>query len=676
MTHRPLPLIAVIALLLAVPFSSLSARQFEPPPKSAGDPAEQAAPAPDESAAPTVDSILEAHRAGKPAADIVAWIEGSGAHLSLSLAGALTLRRAGLPSEVIASASGENAARIDALLAKFPMVAPATAAGPGDLSRRQILKMLHAGTPEPEVLDAIASQGSKGSLSLHEAIALENEGISATLLVAIAGEGPRKGALAEIAAAAPAAAVTPPPAASAPEPTLDEVLEAKAAAAPAAGGETAPTLDEALGGDEAPEAEEPGETPEATPDASAPTLDQILPEEEEEAAAEPPESIDTYLSVLSDPADSRLSIAPASTRLVDLLAQSKSAGRAPAQISLAPGAWFLIVEKRIDAFENGILPAMRTVLDGDGATRTLIASGDISYDAAACCAPKSLSGPLSISRISQDQQSAILGDEFDGLPPYLWDGNRYLILSIRDGRIRRALKVYVVKKAAGESRTLTATFLPTSSPDTLAAAPPPAEGETAVAPGEAEIFARESWTPPTRDELAPIARFYGVPTTDNAKLAAKLAATGKAVVRRDGDDGTVSLVAFSLDSNSRVRAEEFVYRKDGPYGALSTPVPPPPPKHRKKAKPVTLPAPLEAVQRVDDPTNFLPFLTVSNKSKSIALVRLWDGTAIFVAGGTSKDLTVSPGSGEIEARFGDNPAERRVVQAHFTYHEHYTLKLD
>jgi len=664
LTHRPLVLASLAAVIVILPVPGLSARQFEPPPRSAGEPADQAEPASDESPAPTVESILEAQQAGKSGAEMVAWIEGASARLNLSLADTVRLHRAGVPTEVLVAASGEKGERIDALLGAFPKAPPAHAGQGGDLSRRQILKMIHAGTPEAEVLDAIAAQGSSASLSLHEALGLADEGVSARLVAAIAGEGPGR--------PAPAAAAPPPPAATAAvEPTLDDLLDKGAATKAAVPGETAPTLDEALGGEEDEETQKP--------EGEAPTLDQALsgePGEDEEASAGLPETLDTYLTVLAEPVDSRLAVAPASTRLVDLFEQSKGVGRAPAQISLAPGAWYVLVEKRIDAFEKGIVPAMRTVLDGDGATRTLIVSGDIYYDAGACCAPKSLSGPLSISRIPQDQQNSILGDEFDGLPPYLWDGNRYLVLSIRNGRITRALKVYAVKKASGESRTLTATFLPTSSPDTLAAPPPLAEGETPAEPGEAETFARESWTPPSLDEIAPIARFYGVPAIDNAKLAARLAASGKAVIRQNGDDGSVSIVAFSLDSSSRVRAEEYHYRKDGPFGTLSTPVPPPPPKHRKKAKPVTPPAPLQAVQRVQDPVNFLPFLTVSNKSKSIALVRLWDGTAIFVAGGTSKDLTVSPGSGEIEARFGDKPAERRVVQAHFTYHEHYTLKLD
>lgn len=641
-----------------------SARQFDAPPTAAAKAGEEKPSTP----APTIEEILAAHRSGKPSAAIVSWVKASHASFHLTLEAVLELRGQGLPIEVISAMSGVPGEKLQRLVGETGRSPATGAASPRTgLSKRQILKMIHEGTPEPEIMRAIGEQGSKASLDLDEALSLQEQGASPALLAAIVtGTAPALPAVPQAGSpeAPPAAAGAPRqaggPAPPGQAPTLDEILGPEEAT------EESPTLDEALGEIE-PEEEEAEPGPEEAEITM--TLEEAIGEEE---GAVEPEALRTYLFALSDPSGARLFLAAASARAVDLLKQAKGAGRTPAQIELDPGAWFLLVEKKPDDFDAGLIPAIRTVHDGDGTTRTLIESGDIYYDAQRCCLPRSLAGDLAIARISEDQQGTILGDEFGGLPPYLWDGNRYLILSLREGRIRRAIKVYEIRKAVGESTTVTATFIPTSAADPLAPRAIPAAG----AMEEAEAQARESWRAPAPADLDGIAEIYGIPGEDLSKLAPLLTSMGKAIWRQEGDDGSVDLVALSLDSIGGIRVEEYHYRKDGPFGMLSTPAPPAIRK-KKGAKPkVEIASPLPDVTRTADPGAFLPVISVSNGTKGAALVRLWNGTAMYVPAGETRDRMVSPGSGEIEARFASKPAEKRRVKAHFTYHARYKLRLD
>jgi len=636
---------------------------------------------------PTLESIREAHRTGKSDAEIVAWIGVSGASFDLTLEDALQLRAEGLSLGVISAMARAPEEKLLPILGAAPATSP-PATGRVGLSKRRILKMVHEGTPEIEILKAITEQGSRASLRLDEALRLHTEGVSPALLIAmVTTSAPAPG---EVAAAAPAGGAPPeaaqaivpaPPApADAGTPTLDEALGSEASPAPAGAG--APTVDEALrtpGSGEEEDAtptiddalgQQAGEEEKAAEPEAAPTIDEIVPEEET-GEEEEPGAVPSFLYVLSDPPGARVYTAPGAARTLDLLKQAKGGGHAPARIKLSPGPAFVLVEKKLDSFDLALIPALRTVHDGDGRTRTLIESGDIYYDAQRCCLPRSLSGLLSIGRISEDQQGMLLGDEFDGLPPYLWDGNRFLILSIRDAKVARALKVYEIRKAAGESRTLLATFIASSAADPLAPRPA-AEGGA-----EAESEARGVWSQPEPAEVDGIQRAYGIPKDDASRMAARLSAEGKAVWRQKEADGSVRIVALGLDANGRINADEYLYRTHGPYGMLSTPVPPAPRKKKKaQTAPVNPVAPLAPLTRVQDADTFLPVLSISNDDDSAAVVRLWDGTSIFVASGASRDLLVNPGSGEIEARFLDRPDEPRRVRAHFSYGARYTMRVD
>jgi hypothetical protein len=658
-TPAPRSLPWLLALVAALSADLLPARQFEAPSREGA-----AAEIPWEE--PTVEGILEALRSGKPPSAIVAWIEESGTAFELDLEEVIRLRAGGVPAEIVAAMARMPDEKLRSVLPEErDLPAPPSAPRSG-LSKRRLLKMIRSGVPEAEILDAVARQGSKASLRLDEAVALREGGASPALLAAIV-----TGVVPSATQGAPAPAAAPGVAAGAAAP-------AASAAAPAANAEDAlpageetedegPLLDEFVDDVEAERDEEFPE--ESGPPEEAPLLEELL-EAEQEGPARPGEGALSQVTVLSDPPGARVFVAPASARMGDLLRTARPAGRTPARLRLDPGAYLVLVEKRADGFDAEIVPALRTVHDGDGRTRTLIVDGDLYYDVERCCLPGSLSGDLVVSRVSEGRPGAFLGDEFGGLPPYLWDGNRYLVLGVRDGRIQRVVKIYEMRKSAGETRTLVASFVP-SSADLLALDPRVPEGRIAE---EAAAL----WEPPEPAELEGLARIYGIPRADLDRLGPLLAASGKAHWRGEAADGGVTFLTLSLDAHGQLRLDEVHLRRDGPYGMLSTPAPPPPPKKKKgkKAEPAPVPPPpLASPVRRADPGVDLPVLEVENAAKSAAAVRLGDGTLVYVGPGEVREVTVGAGTLEVEARFEDRPLERRGVRAHFTYHARYRLRL-
>jgi hypothetical protein len=272
----------------------------------------------------------------------------------------------------------------------------------------------------------------------------------------------------------------------------------------------------------------------------------------------------------------------------------------------------------------------------------------------------------------------ILGDEFLGLPPYLWDGNRYLILAVRKGQVRRVLKAYEIRRAAGEARTLVSTFIPSTHdplmPPEAEAGPEEEEEVEADAPAPGEETDHPGWIVP-REDVKGVAGIYGIPQDQVERLEEGLSSKGKATWMAD-QDGTLTVLTLSLDSYSRLRTDEVALRRDGPYGMLSTPAPPLPPKKKRKVAPPPPPAPLKSISRTIDPSTELPILTVQNPGSDGVLLRLSDGTSLFLAPGQTRDVTVTPGTHEVVARFEEKPSERRTAKAHFTYHARYRLRLD
>jgi hypothetical protein len=236
------------------------------------------------------------------------------------------------------------------------------------------------------------------------------------------------------------------------------------------------------------------------------------------------------VTVLSDPPGARLTVASANIRPSDLLKMPRAAGRTPAELELPPGAYFILVEKTLGPFDEELIPALRTVHDGEGNTRTLIHEGTLLYDVNDCCTPRGLTGSLEITRIGRDQPGVLLGDDFGGMPPYLWDGNRYLILDVREGRVERVLKVYYTARAMGEERSVMATFIPSSS-DPL---------EHPASMNSVSTRARSIWEVPSLSTLEGVARISGIPQAEVTRIHERLVEIGKAVWKHETVDGARS----------------------------------------------------------------------------------------------------------------------------------------
>lgn len=583
--------VAITAFLLLWTAGSLSAQYDAPPPP------ESAASGLD--GYPTEEGVLAAVEEGESAGRIIAWIRENGAWFDLTLREALDLRARGVEPPVLAEMTQLSSRDMGSLMAELGYFRPGEEIpGKEALGRRELRKMIRKGAGEEDLLSAFQERGSQIDLKLEEAMALHADGLSPALLAAAAGG------------------------------ILDQPEMAAA-------GEDAVSLDEIL-------AKAAGE--------------------EEEDLEEEPDIWDEQLVagrmndllVLSDTPGSRVSVAPAGARLADLLRMADSRGRTPARVKLSPGEWFVLVEKPLDEFDERVIPALMTVHDQAGRTRTLIENGRIFYDADACCLPRSLSGPFTISRISANQQGLVMGDEFLGLPPYLWDGNGHLILLVDQARVRRIIKVYRITKADGEGRTLVATFVP-SSRDPMSVEPlEPVSPESEAAYAE--------WTTPSNADLDGISAIYGLPRDRTSRIRTLLEIQGKATwASRDSKEG-LRLVTLSLDTLSRLRIHEISLGLEGPFGMHATST-----VEIPTAEPLTPPTRI-----LDDDLN-LPLLTVENTTESNAVLRLEDGAVLYIPAGESRETGLSPSSFTYQVRFAEGGGSPRNGAARFTYHSRYRL---
>jgi len=594
---------------------------------------------------PSFEGVLAAHDAGKSDRAIVQWIRSSGAYVPLSLDQALQIKARGVGPEVCAAMSHLPSAKVDKLLGGFGGVYVARSESRRGLSRRQILKMLDEGATDGEISAAVAERGSRADLSLAEAIELQERGLSASTLSAVARG---TSVAADAAPAARAAAPAGPK-------SLDDIF-----AAADEGEEEVPLLDDIMADDED-LAEDEGSA-----------LDEDYDDEDEIAAEAagsmeaPAEADPSQVLVFSDSPDARAFVVPGSARVVDLMESADGIGRTPARKSLDPGPYYVMVEKRLDPFDRAIIPAFRTVHDGSGRTRTLIESGGIYYDSDDCCLPRSLQGEFSITRISENQQGVLLGDAFDGLPPYIWDGNRFLILTVEGARVTRILKVYEIRKAAGERQTIVATFTP-SHRDPLLPVPEPSPDA-----GTRSEVPLVTWKPDPA-ELTGIAEVLGFGAQETPRVFTKLQEYGKAVCRKEDKDGRLRLIAVRVDSYGRLGVLQSWLGRSGPYDMYSTISPPTSPVAGAGAK--GAPAQLMKPERTADPTVNLPVLAVTNSGNKPAVLLTGEGQAIFLGPGQTKQTTVAPGATTLEAVFADAPGAPRQGRVTFSYYFRYKLIL-
>jgi hypothetical protein len=603
---------------------------------------------------PTLEGVLAAHHAGEPAARISRWIVENGAYIPLNLDQSLQLRAQGLDPRVMASMVRVSRRQLGAFLEAQEKVYVVRGEERRGMSRRQILKMVKRGATNEEIAESFAQSGSRADFSIEEALELWRQGISPATLSS-AGRG------------------------------IDSSREPDQEDAPM-------ESDSVLSLDDIPDPDEPvsldaifagGEDEEF--DDEAIDLDSIFDDTElddegylDDAGYEDLYSLGddsvsdltTELLVISDLPGARVLIAPGSIRHADLLRQARGAGRTPVLADIQPGAYYVLVQKELDSFDDSLIPAFRTVHDKSRDTRTLIESGIVYYDVQDCCLPKSLHGDFEISRISADQQGMILGDEFNGLPPYLWDGNRFLVLEIEKGRVRKVLKVYRARKSTGEGRMIVASFVPASG-DPLQYTPGHSDKYAEAAPRTVD----QSWTPPDSLDVEGIGKIYGIPGAEVGRMMELLQTTGKATWRDKSDDGILRVLSLTLDTYGRTRLQKATLKQSGPFQMFAT--------YQAAGRDgmdagdgsAAADRALGPLEKAVEPSSGLPILTVSNSTKSGALVQIGDGTVLYLRAGQSREITVAPGSSILEARFATAPGKALRSRAHFTYNSKYRLAL-
>jgi hypothetical protein len=635
----------------------------------------------------TLERVIELLRNGIPSPGIVTMIQRQGGAFQLTVDDVVRLRKIGAsPALILAMSAGVETARDAA--AALEETPPAR---PGRLTPRDVTRALQKGADPAEVARRIETEGMRRPPDLDDLSDLAARGVPPEVLRAMArgATAPAEGAAAS---ATPAATA---PAASGPL-TLEAILELikadmdEAADVIREKGVARPlTLDEVLKLRAAGADDEVMVAVREAGNAVVPPSGDISAVREQDSGEETPEeppsdfvavpwkrsyrspshvptpASEDRLWIASVPSDARVYLATSRTRPADVFERDHYVGRTPLSLTLPPGEYDVVVQHEAGEFEAGLAPGWRTVHDGT-ATRSLLDNADLTFDPAACCLPGSLEGQAELRPVPRDMRRALIGDSFDGLPPFLFDGERLQVLRVRDTRITHTMKLYRVRKSPGRSRLLVSTFLPSEGD------PLDLTEQHGLPPGTPyDEFLDVPSLDYLRDgaQLPDVASALGVETSHLGEAVAMLRRAGKSILHQQIEGG-LRLMTLALDDQGQIR---WLDRSLHPTDLFAAPAPPP--KKKKKVKPVPPPPLLAPAERVVVPGLGPPSLSIDNRSgKPIGLL-LEDGQLCWVPAGQRREFAVDPGT--FEARvlgpgYSDmNPAPRG--QLHFSFNARYAL---
>ena len=673
---NPLRSMALAGLMLIAPGAAPASdpQETAPPP----DAIRQALPT-DEKPAFTLARIIEMLRSGTRPAAIAAMVEGSGAVFDVTVEDVIRLRKLGATPELIRIlARGETPAAVAPDGA--PESATEASASPDALTFRKVLRLHRKGTPAGELAALVASRGLRQTIDLDELIEARDRGLPAPVILALAGGGEGAAPIAGAPSAGGAAREAPRPIKVAEiRRMLEKQQEPSAIAENIArrGIAEPPTLDETLelrrlgATDEIfsaiNDAAVAAESPEEEPD------EDLLAEEPAEggsaaAAGElpPPDSGETF-TAWSVPAGAAVYVAPARTRVREAIQHGYLAGRTPLALSLPPGEYTVVIQKKAGDFEAGLLPAWRTAHDVAG-TRSVLDNADLTFDPAACCLPGSLSGTVEVHPVPVDQPRVIIGDQFDGLPPFLFDGESLQILRVRKTVITHALKLYHVRKAAGQPRLLVATFVPAEGDPLLDEA---VQGTASGRPFASLLESSELDYLGSASGLSSLAAALRVEAAHLGEGVAALGRRGAAILHQQ-IDGAFRLLTLSLDYGPRLRVTEQIVRPVDPFA------PPPPPVKGKKKKSPPLPPPpppLPGLERSVVPGLGAPRLAIENGSKAGLALLFSDGQFCFVPPSATREFVMDPGTFDLRILSSHSAGPAPQGRVHLSYHARYTMSI-
>lgn len=570
----------------------------------------------------TVARVLQLLKERTPAGMLLNQIQRSRSRFDLTIDDVIRLRKAGATPAMVALMAGTAAPPVPAAPEPAAEPVPPARPSPDSLSVKQVLKLYRKAMPIEEITAQIAARGLREVPVLDELLAQRERGLPAAIVRSMAGAGPQ-----------PAAGAT--------------VAAVPRATAPATGAGEAPVT-----------AEEPDE-------AAPPPTEDV--EDEEDDVAErgarlltpAGEGVDRLL-VASVPAGARVYISSLRTRRDEAFDHDYLVGRTPLALTLEPGDYQIGVQKEAGAFEEGLLPAWRTIHDLPS-SRSILDDARLTFDPDACCLPGTLEPTVNVHPVPGDQPLAIIGDQFDGLPPFLFDGEQLQILDVRKTRITRSMKLYALRKNPGQSRVLIATFVPAEG-DPLSPESPADDplGEEPFAPWLAQPGLEFLSTP---QGIVDLAAALGVETQHLGDAIPMLRRAGKAILHQQIEGG-VRLAILAVDDDGRLRLTDQKVRPADPFA------PPPPKKKKKTVAPPPPPPPLPLLERSVIPGLGLPRLVIENTRERGLGLALGDGELCFAPAKTTRECVIDPGTHDVRVLGGPTPAEG---QLHFSYHARYSV---
>ncbi|HKY33482.1 MAG TPA: hypothetical protein VJV23_13190 [Candidatus Polarisedimenticolia bacterium] len=625
----------------------------------------------------TLGRVFELLRAGTPSAQLLAMVEQSGSDFGLTIEDVVRLHKMGASRDLIRalargtpSASAPAAVEEDAPAPFQPL--------PGALTLRQVARLHARGTPPAELAERIGRHGLKSVPTLDEMLEQAERGLPAEVLLALArGARPESlpaeppldaagilalleqgGDPAQVAGAIRRRGLAAPLAlqdvlalrkSGADDQVMAAVREASAPRpSPAAVGEEsrgAGREDEPAGGEE-PEAQTPA-APEPAQPSATPTAD-----------------TGDRVWVSSVPAGARVFVSTARTNDQEVFDHDHYVGRTPLSLALDPGDYTIVVQKEAGEFEAGLLPAWRTVHDTPS-TRSLLDEADLTFRPDRCCLPGTLDGRVEVKSVPAGARPAAIGDQFDGLPPFLFDGEGLQILRVRRARITHAMKLYPLRKHPGQSRVLIATFLPAEG-DPLDQAD--VIGLPSGTPFDAHLEAPGLEMLGAADRRAGLARILRVEEEHLEQAIGMLRRAGKAILHQQIEGG-LRLVSLAVDDHGRLRLSDMEVKPID----LFAPPPPPPPRRKKTPPPPPPPPPsLPGMDRLVVPGLGLPRLAVHNTGKEGIGLLMDDGALYYVPAGARREFSVDPGTFQARVLTG-GPSPDPRGRLHFSYNARYTI---
>jgi len=639
----------------------------------------------------SVPRVFELLRQNTPPDEIVALIGQHGGDFDLTIEDVVRLREAGATPELIRlMAAGGDSGEVVEEQRMAPVVEP----GPDALTADQVLELHKKGVPAYDIASRVASKGMAAPPDLSALLEYRAQGVPDIILRAMAGQAPPAPAPTQV-AAKPA---LPPPAAALTTLDVIQMLEQKEKPDSITqeigrrGMQAAPTLDEVLAlrkagateailaaiNDASPQ-EQAAEGEAGSDVEQTRTAEGIDAADESGSDIDQDEFLDTKLPpagqdnlwVTSVPPGARVYVSPSRTRLADATRHDYLSGRTPLLLPLPPGDYRVIVQKDAGGFESSLVPAWRTLHDSPG-SRTLLDNADLTFQPEDCCLPGTVTGAVEIRPVSSELPRGIIGDLFEGLPPFLFDGESTQMLRVRNGRITHSMKAYLVRKNAGEPRTLVSTFIPSEgNPLDMEHVPglPPGSPFDAWVDDAALSFLTDA------TGQSALAAALGVEVDHLDDAVAMLRKAGKAILHQPVEGG-FRLLSISLDEAGRIRLKDQIVRPVDPFAApaAAATTKSGKPKKKKTQAPPPVP-PLPQADREVVPGLGLPRLLVDNTSSRGLGLLLSDGEFCFVAAKSRNECVVEPGTFAARVLNGSKPAAPAPAGTlHFSYHARYTIK--